>query len=260
MSPARARFEPQDDGSYRPTVLAQGAWDPGEIHFSPLGGLLVHAIEQHRAERPPLQLARVGFDILGFLPLDACTIRTNTVRAGRTIELTQATAAIAGRDVAVARAWHLVEVDTSVVEGGSAEPLPDPSGSLAWDRGGWGGGFVEHVDVRVARDGGPGDRAVWVSSDVPLVDGATASPTAEWIGLIDLANGIATRVSPGSWMFPNVDLTIHLHRAPHGPLLGLDTRVAFGAGGLGTTSTVLHDEAGAVGFAMQALTVRPASR
>jgi hypothetical protein len=74
---------------------------------------------------------------------------------------------------------------------------------------------------------------------------------------VDTANGIAVRRSPREWMFPNVDLTIHLHRQPTGDWVGLDTTVIFGTGGHGLTSTVLHDVLGPVGQASQTLTVRP---
>jgi hypothetical protein len=37
--------------SYRPTEHAGGAWNPTEIHFSPLGGLLLHEIDLHHGDR-----------------------------------------------------------------------------------------------------------------------------------------------------------------------------------------------------------------
>nr|BFD86320.1 hypothetical protein StreXyl84_57210 [Streptomyces sp. Xyl84] len=60
-----------------------------------------------------------------------------------------------------------------------------------------------------------------------------------------------------AWIFPNVDLTVHLHRRPEGRWTGLDTTVVFGPAGQGITSTVLHDVHGPVGHAQQILTVRP---
>ena len=60
-----------------------------------------------------------------------------------------------------------------------------------------------------------------------------------------------------TWLFPNVDLTLHLHRQPVAGPVGLDTTVVFGADGLGLTETVLHDGTGPVGRAAQVLTVRP---
>jgi hypothetical protein len=57
-------------------------------------------------------------------------------------------------------------------------------------------------------------------------------------------------------MFPNVDLTLHFFRRPSGRHVGLDTRVAFGASGIGVTSTVMHDLEGPVGTIQQSLTMR----
>jgi hypothetical protein len=80
------------------------------------------------------------------------------------------------------------------------------------------------------------------------------------VGLVDTANGTGVRRSPREWMFPNVDLTLHLHRQPVGPWLGLDTSVVFGPTGQGVTSSVLHDVHGPVGRAEQVLTVRELDR
>ena len=51
-------------------------------------------------------------------------------------------------------------------------------------------------------------------------------------------------VSPQEWMFPNVDLTIHLFREPVRGWVGFDTKVTMGTTGMGLTSTTLHDESG----------------
>lgn len=90
-----------------------------------------------------------------------------------------------------------------------------------------------------------------------LVDDDDVSPLAHAARLLDIANGIAVRVSPQEVAFPNLDLTAHLFRQPRGEWLGFDTSVSFGPGGTGVTSTVLHDESGAVGTMDQILTVRP---
>src|ERR1700712_1023770 len=72
-----AYFERISDTSYRPTEHAGGAWNAAEIHFSPLGGLIVHAIDAHRAAQSSSpgersaddaladgkQLGRISFDI-----------------------------------------------------------------------------------------------------------------------------------------------------------------------------------------------------
>jgi len=83
-------------------------------------------------------------------------------------------------------------------------------------------------------------------------------PLTSYIALVDIANGLAARRPPDEWVFPNTDLTIHLHRQPRGHWVGLDTTAPFGPTGQGVTSTVLHDGSGPVGFAHQILTARPA--
>nr|WP_322785023.1 thioesterase family protein [Streptomyces griseolus] len=97
----------------------------------------------------------------------------------------------------------------------------------------------------------------WITSALDLVAGEPSSSLASFVALVDTANGITVRQPPTEWMYPNMDLTVHLHRRPEGRWTGLDTTVSFGPAGHGLTSTVLHDADGPVGRAEQILTVRP---
>lgn len=250
-----------DRHRYKPTVHASGAWDPDEQHFSPLGGLVVHALDRQLAERPGgggLLLSRISYDILGRLALDACEIRVETVRPGRTVELLEATVRIADRTVVRARAWLLAAVDTSAVAGDPGEPLTPPERLAPRALSDlWPGGYIASLDIRPLAPPRPGRTTAWVSTPLSLLAGEPSSPLASYLALVDTANGIAVRQPPTVWMFPNVDLTVHLHRQPVGGWTGLDTTVTFGPTGQGLTSTVLHDVTGPVGHAQQILTVRP---
>ncbi|MET7694072.1 thioesterase family protein [Streptomyces sp. NPDC005483] len=253
-------FEAIDEHRYKPTSHAGGAWDPDEQHFSPLAGLIVHAIDRHVAERPDPRpdLYRISFDILGRLALEECEIRVETIRPGRTIELLEAVAVIAGRVVVRARAWLLNPSDTATVAGSPAVPLAPPETLDAWPLTSvWPGGYIASLDMRPLAPPQPGRTTAWISTDLDLVAGQTVGSLSSYIALVDTANGIAVRQPPTAWMFPNVDLTIHLHRQPQGHWTGLDTTVTFGPTGQGVTSTVLHDLTGPVGHAHQILTVRP---
>ncbi|WP_211900623.1 thioesterase family protein [Saccharopolyspora erythraea] len=253
-------FERVGPNRYRPTVHAVGAWSIEEQHFSPLGGLMVHAIEEERAreQRPGLVMSRISFDILGRLALDEFDVRVETTRPGRTIELVEATAVIGGRPAVRARAWLLSEQDTSAVAGGEPDPLAPPESLEPWELSTlWPGGYIRSLDIRPVGTPQPGRTTAWVSTSTALVAGEEASPLASYVALVDTANGIAVRQEPTKWMFPNVDLSIHLHRQPEGRWTGLDTSVVFGDNGQGLTSTVLHDVRGPVGQAHQILTVRP---
>ncbi|GAA0593730.1 thioesterase family protein [Streptomyces crystallinus] len=252
-------YERTGEHAYKPTAHAGGAWQTDEQHFSPLAGLVVHAIDGHLAQRPErLTLARISYDILGRLALDECEITVEVVRPGRTIELLEATVVIAGRPVVRARAWLLASQDTSSVADSPDERLPAPDQLAPWAMGEeWNGGYVSSIEVRRTPPSRKGRAAAWLSSRVDLVAGEPSSALASYISLVDTANGIAVQQDPTAWMFPNLDLTIHLHRQPRGPWTGLDTTATFGPTGQGLTSSVLHDIDGPVGHAEQILTVRP---
>ncbi|MGW8378289.1 thioesterase family protein [Streptomyces sp. ODS28] len=256
-------FERVDEGVYKPTAHAGGAWRTDEQHFSPLGGLILHAVDRHLAAQdgPRLLVSRVSFDILGQIALDETRIVVETLRPGRTIELLEATAYIGGRAVVRARVWLLAPQDTAEVAGGGPEPLPAPESLPRWDLSErWSGGYIASIDVRPVGEPQPGRTTAWISSPLSVVQGEVSGPVAEFVALVDTANGIAVRRSPQEWMFPNVDLTVHFHRQPVAGWTGLDTTVVFGPTGQGVTSTVLHDVHGPVGYAEQQLTVRPQQR
>ena len=256
-------FERIGSSRYRPTLHAGGAWTDDELHMAPVAGAIIDAIDVFNDHRPAtsLGLARISFDILGKLPAAEFDVDVKVVRPGRTIELLEATMTAGGRPVIQARAWLLAHHDTSAVTGGQADRLPDPeglaSGSLTVV---WPGGYISSLDVRHCGEPVQGRSRTWVSTDIDLINDQPVSDLARFVGLIDTANGIAVRESPKKWMFPNVDLTIHLFRQPHGRWVGLDTTVTFGAGGHGLTSTVLHDIDGPVGRSEQILVVKPLPR
>ncbi|RJT96981.1 thioesterase family protein [Arthrobacter frigidicola] len=247
------------EGRYESTVHAQGAWNPGEQHMAPVAGLLVQNLLDCEP-RPDLQLARVGFDILGMIPGGEFEISTRVLRPGRTIELLEAELRAQGRTAVTARAWRLARTDTAEVAALEDPDMPGPDEAGPYDgMTQWPGGFIESLEFRVVPGHRPGRGRIWLRTPLELVDDGPTPDLVRLCGMVDAANGIAARVRPGtgSWMFPNVDLQLHFHRPPSGSWLGLDTRVTFGADGVGLTSSVLHDLDGPFGRSEQILTVRP---
>ena len=246
------------DGRYAPTLHAQGAWREDEQHMAPVAGVLAHAIERHEP-REGMQLARVTYEILGMIPARPFEVVVETIRPGRTIELVEATMTCEGRDIVRARAWRLSAQDTAVVAGTHHDDLPSPDDARPWDGMTlWGGGYIASMEFRSVGEGVPGRGQAWMRPTKRLVDGEPVSDTAAFLGVIDTANGIATREHPDEWLFPNVDLTVHLYRRPTGRWNGFDTTVSWGAEGIGLTSSVLHDVRGPLGRAEQSLTLRRA--
>ncbi|WP_395695353.1 thioesterase family protein [Nocardioides sp.] len=254
-----AYFEPTGDHTFRATEHTGGAWDTGTQHIAPALGLLVHAVEADRDARREdgLVVSRLSYDILGTVPVAEVDVAVEVLRAGRTIELVQATLAHGGRAVVLLRAWLLQPRDTAPLQGSALEPVAGPDEHEPWDPTTvWPGGFIASVEVR-RRPIAPGRASFWVRTPVPLVAGRDVSRTAATAGLLDIANGMTVRADPRAVAFPNVDLTAHLVAEPQGEWVGFDTSVTFGATGTGLTSSVLHDRTGPIGTSSQSLTVRP---
>lgn len=247
------------EADVRSTVHAQGAWRPEEMHMAAVSGLLVHEIEAGFA-KDGLRIARLSYDILGTLWSGDLHVRTRVIRPGRTIELVESVLTARGRTVLVCRAWLLATADTTddvVTPDAALTPRAECTGDRALS--GWDGGFIASLTGVEAPDHAPGRGRVWVTSDVPMVEGEPTSDLVRLIGLTDTANGIAPVLEPrpGGWFFPNVDLQIHLHRQPAGQWLGIANQVTVGPDGVGLTSSVLHDDDGPFAHVEQTLTVRP---
>ncbi|MEO9150890.1 MAG: thioesterase family protein [Lapillicoccus sp.] len=243
-------------GFFEPTVHVQGVWNPAEQHMAPVSGLLVHAIEEHEP-REDLQLARITFEILGVIPSALSEITVTTIRPGRTIELVEAVLVAGGRPAVRAHAWRMARQRTDVVAGGAPEPMPTPDSMDAWDdTARWSGGYIRTLEGRQSASSVPGRGQVWLRTDTTLVEDVAVSATAAFVGLVDTANGVLVREDPAEWIFPNIDLSIHLWRRPTPGWVGFDTTVVFGGDGIGLTSTVLHDKDGPVGRSEQILTIR----
>lgn len=251
-------FTRLSEHEFAPTIHAEGAWSPEDYHFAAIAGLIVHELEGYRAAHcdPALQLSRITYDILGRLPFGNVEVKVKVLRPGRTIELMEATATIGGRSVISARAWYLIATADNPA-GHEYEALPAPDQCAPRDlREQWGGGFINQVEARAAVEYRPGRAAAWLRSAHALVAGEPQCAAAQFLCLVDVANGVAVRRDPREYAFPNVDLTVHLFRQPDPAWTGVDTRVSWGTDGLGITESTLHDIHGPVGTAVQSLTVR----
>lgn len=252
----QAYFSALGDGRYRATRATAGAWDPQQQHIAPAMGLMTHALERSQEPDRPLKLARLSFDIYGTVPIAEVEVSTDVPRPGRTIELSETTLTHAGRSIAVMRAWSLVDSDTTNMAVTPQVSFPAREECAPWDAAGvWPGEFIASLEGR-RRPMGPGRAQAWLRTDLPLVDGEPSSEFARYLGLVDVANGLALTVDPRTAAYPNVDSTVSFFRQPRGEWVGLDVTASIGPHGVGLTHTELHDSEGPVGVLTQSLTVR----
>lgn len=246
------------------TAHTVGPWTAQMQHMSPPTALLTRALARC-GPREGTRLARITVEVLGPVPPGEVTVRAQVLRPGRQIELLGAQLLAPGPDgtdrvVASASAWRLSTVDTSAVAVDLGERLPPVPRATQWVRpGGWVAGYVDAIEWRWLVGGldtaGPG--RVWARPRVPLVAGEETGELERYLSVADSANGVSAPLPIDRWTFLNTDLTVHLHREPVGEWVGIDAHTSIGPDGIGSCSSVLHDELGPVGRTAQILLVRP---
>lgn len=105
---------------------------------------------------------------------------------------------------------------------------------------------------------GPG--TVWVRLRAPVVPDELPSALQRAAAAADFGNGVSAVLPFDQWRFLNPDLTVVLHRPPHGEWVGLQARTELGAPGMGVATSVLWDTRARVGSATQTLVVEHRGR
>ncbi|PIE48031.1 MAG: thioesterase [Gammaproteobacteria bacterium] len=243
---------------YKSTIHAQGAWNEHEQHIGPTTGVICRDMMNY-LPRDDMRIGRLSFDILGVIPFGEIQIKTHTIRSGRTIELIESVVSANDRTYVIARAWRMQMSDTTEIKSLQDMPAKPLSACDEIDiMSKWGGGFMYSLRTRRASDNRLGHGLAWVSTETEMVEGNLTSDFVRLMGLVDTANGISPCIEPknGQWIYPNLDLQIHMHRMPQGQWLGLETVQQIGTDGIGLTSSILHDVHGVFGRSEQILTVR----
>ncbi len=119
--------------------------------------------------------------------------------------------------------------------------------------------FDSGVQVQYPTGSGPrtGPNRIWMRT-LPLLDTEEPSPFQRICPLADCGNAVSRNADPDRVAFMNTDLTILLHRSPVGEWLGMDSVSRWEPNGIGMSDSLLFDDAGPVGRALQSLILRPA--
>lgn len=248
------------------TELARGPWSATLAHGGPPAALLGRALE---AIAGPGLLARLTFELVRPVPLGRLALETSIVRDGKTAGLLEATLLEASTEKPLVRvrALRLRERPVSLPPAppGGPQPelapaLPAPSACQPFVFPFFREtvGYHTAMEMRLARGRyAQGAMAAWMRARVPLLDGESLSPLQRVLLAADSGNGVSLRLEPEAWTFVNPDLTVHLHRLPEGEWVGLDSRTAVEAKGVGLAESRLLDEGGSIGRALQSLIVEP---
>jgi hypothetical protein len=241
------------------TELTRGPWDPGAQHAGPPSALLGREIERVEGGEG-FQIGRITFEILGPVPIGPVAVEARVVRPGRSVQMIEAS--LSGEDGALmrARAWRLRTSAVGLPEGISTPPPPPGP------EGGTRPGFFEtgqdvgyHTAMEWLSVGGgfldPGPATVWMRMGRPLVAGEQPSPLVRTLIAADIGNGISAVLDWRTHVFINVDLSVHLERLPEGEWVCVDAVTLPQPNGVGTSESVLFDERGRIGRAVQTLLI-----
>ena len=253
-------FTSADGEWFSPTDATRGPWDVDACHAGPPTGLLARASER---EIPDRQLVRLTAELLRPIPHAGFAVTAEVTRRGRSISTTRlAIVEGSGREVVTATAMHLAtasfgDLPTATTPTPSvAEARPDvfPMRRTLHGRP----AFTTSVEAMYppGEDPEPGPTRMWMRA-LPLLPGEEPSPFQRICPLSDCGNAISRNGEPEDFAFLNVDLTISLHRPPAGDWLGSDSVSRWEPNGIGLSDSLLFDERGPVGRALQTLLVRP---
>lgn len=253
----------RDGGLLVPTGHARGPWHPGQLHGGAPAALLAGAIQELA---PAMQVARLGYDFLGPVPLAPLRVEVRIAKAGRRFQLAEgALAGEDGRTLVVVRAALLRRGDVAVPPasrfdapppaGGPADsvaaefPVPPGDDPRAFQR--------TAMDIRFAGGGdfGEGPAQAWFRLARPLVGGEPLHPVARAAAAADFGNGVSRVLDFRTHLFTNVDLTVTLVRDPATEWVMLDARTVAETTGIGWAASTLHDERGPIGAGQQTLFV-----
>ena len=244
----------------RPTELCRGPWDEDACHAGPPTGMLARASE---ALVPSQRLARLTVDLVRPVPYAGFRIAGRVVRAGRTVSTT-ALAIVDGdgREVVTAHALHMAEQephDMPTIPSGTPRLADATPGDFPIRQAGHELTMFRHsVEMRYppGHDNRPGPTTAWMRS-VPLLPDEEVSGFARICPLADCGNAVSRNAEPSDVAFMNTDLTVLLHRSPVGDWFGTQSVSRWEAVGIGMSDSLLFDDHGPVGRALQTLLIRP---
>ncbi|MFB8006611.1 thioesterase family protein [Nocardia sp. NPDC056000] len=248
---------------FHSTDHTRGPWSPEAQHAGPPSALLGHVIERCEP-RQGFRVGRVAVEILGPVPIVPLIARARVVRAGRSVELIEATLSSEQGPVLRANAWRLRAAEPELgfpaeVLPTGTRPGPETAGRSVRFPSDQPVGFHRAIEYRFVSGSftEPGPAVCWIRLRHPIVAGTVPSPLERALAAADSGNGVSAVLDWDRYLFINTDLTVTLHREPVGEWVCLDAVTYPERTGVGLAESRMFDEKGPVGRGTQTLFLGP---
>jgi acyl-CoA thioesterase len=244
----------QDGDGWQPHAEAAGPFRG--LHGGAVSGLTVGVMEERaRAEGWGTPLTASVF-ILRPSPLEKLHVKVEPLRIGGRIAMVESLLFAGDKLIAKATGAFVKPIEAPELARVAQGPSPvDPSFMAPWQRtrGPQHTTFFDALDIR---DDGKGTK--WGRMLRPMLPFDT--PFASLFALAD--NGTpywlsGTEFWPPPWGFPNIDITVHVSRAPVGQWVGVTPTSDWRDDGMGLTDARLFDEQGMLGHGCQTVVITP---
>jgi hypothetical protein len=247
-------------GSFVATELTRGPWDPGAQHAGPPSALLGREIEAMEGS-DDFQVGRIVFEILRPVPIGPVQMETRVLRPGRKVRMVEASLSGEAGELMRATAWQLRRTELELPPEALAEEEAPQGPEEGWvpEFFPTGQEVGYHTGMELKAVAGAflelGPATFWLRMRQPLVAGEAPTPLQRALVAADVGNGISAVLDYHSYVFINVDLTVHFERMLEGEWVCVDAVTRPQPTGIGTAESVLSDQRGRIGRAAQSLLI-----
>ncbi len=253
-------YERSGEGSFVATELTRGPWDHGAQHAGPPSALLGREIEELVGSEE-FQVGRIVLEILRPVPIGVVRVESRVLRPGKRVQLVEASLSNDDGELVRATAWLLrtteVEMPEEAIRLDDPPPGPERGQTPEFFATGQSVGYHTAMEWKAVAGAflEPGPATVWMRMRHPLVAGEEPAPLQRALIAADVGNGISAVLDWRSYVFINVDLTVHFERMPEGEWVCVDAVTRPQPSGIGTAESELSDQRGRIGRAAQSLLI-----